>query len=75
MRGDEKRPNQTLTGAGNYRAFTEYLSQFCGFELFPCPNRFTPYRPFLRGKEVAFGHPVAVGEIPACFKCLYTSSP
>jgi hypothetical protein len=31
------------------------LSHFLGFELFPCPNRFTPQPPFLRGEVVAFG--------------------
>src|SRR6266581_6942026 len=36
--------------------FTEYLSIFSGFESFPCPNGFAPYRSFLRRKPVAFGH-------------------
>ena len=40
-------------------AFTEYLSTFRGNEPGACPNGFTPPRPFLRGKPIGFGHPVA----------------
>jgi hypothetical protein len=47
-----------LSDDGITASFTEYLSQFGGFELFLCPNRFTPAPPFLRGEPVGFGHPV-----------------
>src|SRR5712692_7786379 len=30
---------------------TEYLSTFFGFELFPCPKRFTPQGPFYEGSR------------------------
>src|SRR6266436_6890101 len=43
--------------------FAEYLSIFSGFESFPCPNGFAPYRSFLREKPVAFGH-LAVPDAP-----------
>jgi hypothetical protein len=39
--------------------FTEYLSTFLGFELFPCPNPLTPYRLLLREKPIGLGHPAA----------------
>jgi hypothetical protein len=48
-----------LMGACNQGAFTEYLSTFRGNELFPCPEGLTPYCPFLRGKVLVFGHPIA----------------
>ena len=46
-------------GSRNWGTFTEYLSHLYEFELFPCPNSFTPCRLFLRGKPVVFGHLVS----------------
>jgi hypothetical protein len=35
-------------------SFTEYLSTFVGFELFPCPNRFTLSGRFYGGSSALF---------------------